>query len=120
MGKGRLRPSPYRVAREELLSGNTATRVQAMADLEAAIRADQKRLDAAESLAAAKQAVRADGDLVRVESAVDGLVAAVRSATWRLARAVVEEEIQEFGPRALLRQALLSRMERVERHQADA
>ena len=119
-------PSELERLTDDIASGLTfssQTRAEAdaeVAELVAAIRADQKRLDAAESLAAAKQAVQADGDLVRVESAVDGLVAAVRSATWRLARAVVEEEIQEFGPRALLRQALLSRMERVERHQADA
>lgn len=44
--KGKLRMSPYRRAREELLSGNVATRIQALADLEAAIRADQRRIDA--------------------------------------------------------------------------
>lgn len=44
--KGKLRMSPYRRAREELLSGRDATRIQAMADLEAAIRADQQRIDA--------------------------------------------------------------------------
>lgn len=44
--KAKLRMSPYRRAREELLSGRTATRIQAMADLEAAIRADQRRIDA--------------------------------------------------------------------------
>lgn len=44
--KGKLRMSPYRRAREELLSGRDATRIQAMADLEAAIRADQRRIDA--------------------------------------------------------------------------
>jgi hypothetical protein len=43
--KGKLRPSPYRKAREELLSGNVARRIQALADLEAAIRTDQQRID---------------------------------------------------------------------------
>lgn len=43
--KGKLRMSPYRRAREELLTGKAATRIQAMTDLEAAIRADQRRID---------------------------------------------------------------------------
>lgn len=55
--KGKLRMSPYRKAREELLSGRTSTRIQAMADLEAAIRADQRRIDQ-EQLAAAEARLR--------------------------------------------------------------
>lgn len=59
--KGKLRMSPYRRAREELLSGRDATRIQAMADLEAAIRADQRRIDAEQATDAFPLPVRPDG-----------------------------------------------------------
>lgn len=58
--KGKLRMSPYRKAREELLSGKVATRIQALADLEAAIRADQRRIDA-EAAPEFPLPIRADG-----------------------------------------------------------
>lgn len=59
--KGKLRPSPYRKAREELLSGRDATRIQALADLEAAIRADQRRIDAEQAQPEFPLPVRPDG-----------------------------------------------------------
>jgi len=56
---------------------------------EAAVREDQARVDRD----AARESVRATGDVERVEAAVDGLVAVTRAASWTLARAVVEDAL---------------------------